>query len=160
MRGSMHYPHHLQNKRNLLRCLATDYFWLAFQVYWSISGDVSGQFTAAPPTCPGDIFNFSCTVGGDVNGFTTWRVGGTGSNIQCVLVHRYPSTVTCGPTNAQFKATPGTGFGTSSTSFSSTLSGTAISELDGTLVECFVLVNNADPGNRINGSALQILGQH
>ena len=118
-------------------------------------GDVAGQFTAAPPTCPGDTFTFRCTVGGDSNGFTTWRVD---RSSECPLVHRSSFSSICGPDNA-FTARPGTGFGTSATSFSSTLSDTATIVLNGTLVECFGPANNVDPGNRVGNNTLQIIGQ-
>ena len=36
-------------------------------------GDVAGQFTGAPPACPGDAFTFSCTVTGSMSGITIWR---------------------------------------------------------------------------------------
>ena len=117
-------------------------------------GDVTGQFTAPPPTCPGDTFTFRCTVG-DVNGETTWRVGG---NSQCPLSHQRRSTAVCGP-NREFQATPGIGFGmTSATSFTSTLSGTAVFTLNSTLVECFGPANNVLPENRVDSSTLQIIG--
>ena len=64
----------------------------------------------------------------------------------------------CGPGSA-FIAIPGTGFGTSATSFSSTLSGIATSELNGTLVECFGPDLSRDAENRVGGNRLQILGQ-
>ena len=118
-------------------------------------GDVTAQFTAAPPTCPGDTFTFRCNVTGDMSGFTTWRVGG---NSECNLLHRSTSFSICGLSDA-FTASFGTGFGTSATSFSSTLSGTATPALNGTLVECFGPANNVDPGNRVSSSTLQILGQ-
>ena len=121
------------------------------------SGDVDGQFTAAPPTCPGGTFTFRCTVTGDSDGFTTWRVNGSS---ECnALTHRISSSSSpCGPSNA-FTARPGTGFGTSGPTYSSTLSGTATSELDGILVECFGPANNVDPRNRVGGDTLQILGE-
>ena len=48
-------------------------------------GDVTGQFTALPPTCPGDTFTFRCTVGGYMSGYTIWRVDGGSS--ECSLTH-------------------------------------------------------------------------
>lgn len=120
-------------------------------------GDVAGQFTAALPTCPGDTFTFRCTVNGDVNGFTIWRVD---RSSECVLAHRSTSpSANCGQSNA-FIARSETGFGTNGPSFSSTLSGTAIPALNGTQVECFGPANNVDLGNRISGSILGILGQY
>ena len=119
-------------------------------------GDVTGQFTAAPPTCPGDTFTFTCTVTEDTNGVTLWRVGGSSV---CALLHSIVGASSyCGPGSA-FIATPGTGFGTSATSFSSTLSGIAISELNGTLVECFGPDLSRDAENRVGGNRLQIVGQ-
>ena len=116
-------------------------------------GDVAGQFTAAPPTCPGDTFTFRCTVTGDRNGVTIWRVGGSS---ECIFSHSTPgATSMCGP-GGVFKARIGTGFGPS---FSSTLSGTATSTLDDTLVECFGPALSRDAGNRVGGSILQISGQ-
>ena len=117
--------------------------------------NVAGQFTAAPPSCPGDVLTFRCTVTGDRNGVTIWRVN-AGSD--CNLVHRISSSSICGPSEV-FTARSGTGFGTNGPSFTSTLSGTATPTLNGTLVECFGPANNVDPGNRVGDSALQILGQ-
>jgi len=65
----------------------------------------------------------------------------------------------CGSGSA-FMATSGTGFGTSATLFSSTLSGTATSELNGTLVECFGPALSRDETNTVGKSMLQILGQY
>ena len=118
-------------------------------------GDAAGQFTAAPPTCPGDTFTFTCTVGGSMMNITIWRVG---RSSECTLVHRSTSSSICGPSDT-FTARSGTGFGTSATSFTSTLSGTATSELDGTVVECFGPANNVNLGNRVDSSTIQILGQ-
>ena len=116
---------------------------------------VTGQFTAAPPTCPGDTFTFRCTVTGEMSGSTIWRVGvGTP---ECTLAHTSTSSSICGPSDV-FTARSGTGFGTGATSFTSTLSGTATSTLNGTLVECFGQANNVDTEIRVNGSILQILG--
>ena len=124
-------------------------------ILYFISGDVSAQLTAPPPTCPGDTFSFRCTVSGDMSGFTIWRVGGSS---ECILLHRSTSSIICGPSD-DLIAIFGTGFGTSATFFSSTLNGTATPTLNGTLVECFGPANNIDPGNRVGSSALQILGQ-
>ena len=119
------------------------------------SGDVTGQFTAAPPTCPGGTMVFTCTVTGDVSGVTIWRVSGSS---ECLLSHNTAGTTsTCGPGSA-FTATSVTGFGTSATSFSSTLSGTATSALNGTLVECFGPDLNRTARNRVGDSTLQMLG--
>ena len=117
-------------------------------------GDAAGQFTAARPTCPGDTFTFRCSVSGNINGVTIWRVGGS---IECILVHSATSIAVCGNV---FTARPEAGFGTNGLSFSSTLSGTANPALNGTLVECFGPANNVDPGNRVGGSTLQIIGQY
>ena len=120
-------------------------------------GDVAGQFTGAPPTCPGDGFTFSCTVTGNMSGFTIWRVN---RSSECPLSHiSTTSSTICGPSNA-FTAKPGTGYGTSGTSFTSTLSGTADPALNGILIECFGPANNVDPGNRIDEGTLQILGKY
>ena len=119
-------------------------------------GDVAAQFTAPPPTCPGNNFTFRCNVTGDMSRITLWRVGGGSSS--CPLLHNSPGTPTCGP-GSVFTARAGSGFdqGTNATSFSSTLSGTATSELNGTLVECFAgLPSN---GNAVGNSTLQILGE-
>ena len=99
--------------------------------------DVSGQFTAPLLICPGDTFTFRCTVAEDWNGFTIWRVNGSS---ECILIHRIMSSLLCDV----FTARSETGFGTSSTSFSSTLSGTTNLALNGTLVECFGPANNVD----------------
>ena len=119
-------------------------------------GDVAGQFNAALPTCPGNIFTFRCNVTGDMSGITIWRVNGSS---ECILVRRSTSSSICGPSGT-FIARPGTGFGASATLFTSTLTGIATSTLDGTLVECFGPANNVDPGNRVGDSTLQILGQY
>ena len=78
---------------------------------------------------------------------------------ECNLFHRSNFSSICGPSDS-FTARPGSGFGTSATSFTSTLSGTADPALNGTLVECFGPANNVDPGNRINGSTFEILGKY
>ena len=117
-------------------------------------GDTAGQFTAPPPTCPSDTITFRCTVTGDSTGITIWRVGGS-SGSECFLSHNSPSdTQACGPGGA-FTATFDA---TSATSFSSTLSGTAILALDGTLVECFGPGLARDAGNMVGNSNLQIVG--
>ena len=121
-------------------------------------GNVAGQFTAAPPTCPGDTFTFRCTVTGNRNGVTIWRVGGSSD---CLLGHSTADLPgPCG-SGSPFTVTTGTGFGTSNaTSFSSTLSGTAAPTLDGTLVECFGPALSRDAENRVGNSLLQISGQY
>ena len=118
---------------------------------YSSPADVAGQFTAAPPTCPGVTFTFKCTVTGNMSGFTIWRVNG-GS--ECPLPHRTNGFSICGSDNA-FTAR---GFEASAFLFSSTLSGTATSALDGTLVECFGPNNSVDPGNMVGSSTLQMPG--
>ena len=119
-------------------------------------GHVAAQFTAPPSTCPGDTFTFRCNVTGDINRITIWRVNGSSS--LCILSHTSTSSTTCRP-NDDFRAIPGTGFGSNTTFYSSTLSGTATLAMDGTLVECFGPANNVDSENRVGGSTLQILGQ-
>ena len=100
---------------------------------------------------------FRCTVGGDNTGVTIWRVS---RSSECILVH---STVDaprpCGSGSA-FTARSETGFGTTATSFTSTLSGTATSALNGTLVECFGPGLARDATNTVGKSMLQILGQY
>ena len=64
----------------------------------------------------------------------------------------------CGLRNV-FTARSGTGFGTSATSYSSSLSGTATSELNGTLVECFGPAFSRDTDNRVGESTIQVLGK-
>ena len=110
------------------------------------------------PTCPGGTMIFTCTVTGDRDGVTLWRVGGSS---ECLLSHNTAGTTsTCGPGSA-FTATPGTGFGTTSaTSFSSKLSGNATSELNGTLVECFGPALSRVAGNRVGNSTIHILGNN
>ena len=66
---------------------------------------------------------------------------------------------TCGA-GGVFMATSGSEFGTSATFYSSTLSGTATLELNGTLIECFGPKLNREPGNRVGDSTLQILGEY
>ena len=81
---------------------------------------------------------------------------GSGSS-ECSLLHSKANAPgPCG-SGSLFTVTTGTGFGTSATSFSSTLSGTA---LNGTLVECFGPGLARDAENRVGISALQILGQY
>ena len=125
-------------------------------LYFS-SGDVAGQFIPAPSACSGNTLTFRCTVAGI--GTTLWRVNGS-SNL-CTLVHLSTSTDTCGPSGRidTFTAIPETGFGTSGPSYSSSLSGTASSALDGTLVECFGPVSSLDSGNRVGSSTIQVLGK-
>ena len=124
--------------------------------FFSTAGDVAGQFTAAPPTCPGDTFTFTCTVDGDMNGLTVWRVG---VSSECPLFHSDAGASSlCGPGSA-FMAAAGAGFGTNVTSFTATLRGTATSALDGTRVQCFPDANR-DPGNRVGDSNLQIIGMY
>ena len=119
------------------------------------SGYVTGQFTAAPPTCSGDTFSFTCTVVGNMDGITTWRVGGSS---ECPLSHRSTSSSSlCGPEN-DLTARSGIGFGSNGPSFSSTLSGTADTTLDGILFECFGPNNNVNPENRVGSSTFQIIG--
>ena len=65
----------------------------------------------------------------------------------------------CGPDNA-FTARAGIGFGTSGPSFSSSLSGTASSNMDSMLFECFGPDNNVHPGNRVGSGTLQIVGRY
>ena len=67
--------------------------------------------------------------------------------------------VPCGA-GSPFTVVTKTGFGTSGTSFSSTLSGYSTSELDGTLFECFGPAFSRDAKNMVGSSALQILGQY
>ena len=127
------------------------------------TGDVTGQLTAAPPTCPNDTFTFTCNVTADINGFTLWRVAGSttwseGGNRECPLLHRTSSSSICGPSNV-LTANSGTGFGASATSFTSTLSGTATPALNGTLVECFGLATSTDPGNLVGNGKLKVKGQ-
>ena len=125
-------------------------------VMYSPPDNVTGQFTAALPTCPGDTFTFSCTVTGDRSGITIWRVSGSRD---CALAHSSISSQICGPGDV-FTARAGTGFGpgTNATTFTSTLSSTATSALNGTLVECNGSANSVDPGNKVGGSTLHILG--
>ena len=122
--------------------------------FFFYADNVAGQFTAAPLVCPGETFTFRCTVTGNKSGVTTWIVNGSS---ECNLVHRSNSSSFCGPSD-RFTARSETGFGTSAPSFTSTLSGTVDPTMNGILVECFGPANNIDPGNRINGSNLEILG--
>ena len=126
------------------------------KLYFS-SGDVVGQLTAAPPTCPGDSFTFRCTVTGNMSGLTIWRVNSSTESSRCNLIHRTLSSPICGPGNV-FTARSESGFGTNGPSYSSTLSGTATTSLNGTLFECFGPANTVDPGNSINDSTFQIRG--
>ena len=116
-------------------------------------GNVLGQLTAAPPTCPGDTFTFRCNVTGDLRGITLWRAG-----VECILPHSTTNAPTPCGSGSPFVAASRTGFGTSAISYSSTLSGTATSELNGTLVECFGPAFSRDAENMVGKSTLQILG--
>ena len=120
--------------------------------------DVNGQLIAPPVTCSGNIFTYQCIVnGGGINGITIWRVDGSS---ECTLVHASAgNTARCGPQN-DFTATTRSGFGTSATSYSSTLSGIATTTLNGTLVECFGPGTNRDADNMVGSGTLQILGQY
>ena len=118
-------------------------------------GDVAGQLTAAPLTCPNDTFTFTCTVTGNISGITIWRVGTSGNITQLALVHRLTSNNSIG----LFTAKPGTGFGTNGPTFTSTLSGTATPALEGKPVECFGPANNVKNGNLVESSTLQIVGK-
>ena len=83
-----------------------------------------------------------------------------GGSSECSLVHSTADDPgPCG-SGSPFTVTTGTGFKTSGTSFSSTLSGTATSELDGTLVECFGPDFSRDADNMVGNSTLQILSQY
>ena len=125
------------------------------------SGNVTGQIIPPPPTCPGDTFTFSCTVTGDVSGTTIWRVNA--SSNWCSLAHLSTGNSSCCPIggNYIFTARTGTGFGpgTTATSFSSILSGTATPALNGTLVECYGPASNEDPGNMVGNSTILIRGK-
>ena len=90
-----------------------------------------------------------------MSGVTTWKVAGSS---ECILVHRVNSSSICGAQD-MFIATPGIGFGSNSSFFTSTLNVTANISLDGTLVECFGPANNIDPGNRVGGNNILVLGQ-
>ena len=81
-----------------------------------------------------------------------------GSN-ECGLLHNTASAPgPCG-NGSLFIVTTGTGFGTSATSFLSTLSGTATSALDDKVVECFGPAFSRDAGNLVGKSTIQIIGQ-
>ena len=81
-----------------------------------------------------------------------------GGSSECGLLHNTASAPgPCG-NGSLFIVTTGTGFGTSATSFSSTLSGTATLALNGTLVECFGPAFSKDAENNAGKSTLQILG--
>ena len=99
---------------------------------------------------------FTCNVTGDRNGVSTWRVDGS----ECLLSHNTAgASSTCGPGSA-FTARGLSGFGmTSATSFISTLSGTATSTLDDTLVECFGPGLASQPGSMVGDGTLQILSK-
>ena len=119
------------------------------------SGDVAGQLFAVLPNCFGDTFYFNCTVSGDMNGVIHWRVD---KKKGCLLPHTTIHDRPCWP-GSPFMATTEIGFGTDATSFSSTLSGTASSTLDGTLVECFGPAFSRDARNMVGNSTLHIIGQ-
>ena len=118
-------------------------------------GDVTAQFIAAPPTCPGDSLIFNCTVG-NKDGITVWRVGGRS---ECALVHSTQSDPQSCGSGSPFIVSTGTGFGTNATFFTSILKATAIPTLNGTLVECFGPVFSRGAGNLVGYSILQIFGE-
>ena len=127
-------------------------------------GDIVGNLTAVLPACPNDAFTFLCTVVGDSDGAIHWRVETNENTRECILPHstmRDPHP--CG-SGSPFIARTETGFETTdATSFTSTLSGIATSELNGTLVECFVqhpeefLCRSSE--NMVGNITLEILGQ-
>ena len=82
-----------------------------------------------------------------------------GGSSECSLVHNTADDPSPCGSGSPFTVTTGTGFGTSATSFSSTLSGTATPELNGTLVECFGPAFSRDAGNMVGRSTVQIFGQ-
>ena len=83
-----------------------------------------------------------------------------GGSSECTLAHSTAgASSTCGAGSA-FTAIPGAEFGTSATFYSSTLSGIATSELNGTLVECFGPDLNRTAENRVGKSTFWILGQY
>ena len=78
---------------------------------------------------------------------------------ECSLVHNTASAPgPCG-VGSPFTVGTGTGFGTSATSFTSSLSGTANSALNDTLIECFGPTFSRDAGNMVGSSTVQIFGQ-
>ena len=118
------------------------------------SGDVAGQLSAVLPNCFGDTFTFNCTVTGDMDGVIHWKV----DNKECILPHSTMHDRPCW-SGSPFRATTGIGFGTNTSFYSSTLSGTASSTLDGTLVECFGPDFSRDTENMVGNRTLQIIGQ-
>ena len=130
---------------------------MCYRKYIPHPGDVIAQLTAAPPTCPGNIFTFKCNVTGDVNGVTLWRVGGSK---ECLLSHSTAGASSiCGLGNTAFTATSRTGFGTSAFYFISTMSVMASPTLNGTLVECFGPAFSKEDGNIVGRSTLQLTCQ-
>ena len=110
--------------------------------------NVGGEFTAPPPTCPCDTITFECTVAGDTNGGTWWRLDD--GSTSCTLLHEDTSIIDhCSVFTAMFE-------NTSATSFPTTLSSTATPALNGTLVECL----GPSSGSAIVGSStIQIIGK-
>ena len=83
-----------------------------------------------------------------------------GGSSECSLLHSTASAPrTCGSGSA-FTVTPGTEFGTSATSFLSTLSGTATLALNGTLVECFGPGLDRVAENTVGNTTMQVIGQY
>ena len=101
---------------------------------------------------------FTCTVTGDMSGTTIWRVND--SSKWCTLPHVSTGGTSCSSSEGShaFTAIPGTEFGTSATSYSSTLSGTATSALNGTLVECFGPAVKTELWNRVGMGTILIVG--
>ena len=134
---------HAISINKIMPCIIDEY---DFKLFPGTS-NVAGQFIAAPPTCPGDTICFECTVAGDTNGVTFWRVDGGSSS--CTLLHWDTSvTSTCNAFTAMIETV-------SASSFLSTLSGTATPELDGTLVEC---IGPNVPGTTVGSGTIQITG--
>ena len=116
-------------------------------------GDTTGQLNETLPSCLGDNFTFTCTVGGNRNGVTIWRVGG---RIECFLPHTTQfGPAPCGTEDDGFTVVSSTGFTTNGTTFTSILTGTMTSGLRGMQVECS---GPAFRGNIVGNSTLQIVG--
>ena len=73
--------------------------------------NVGGEFTAPPPTCPCDTITFECTVAGDTNGGTWWRLDD--GSTSCTLLHEDTSIIDhCSVFTAMFENTSATSFPT------------------------------------------------
>ena len=122
---------------------------------------VAGQFLAAPPTflvipSPSDVLLLAAVTKSPSG---EWVEGPV--NVHCYTVQQVPLVRVGLVVLSMLQLGLGFNFGTTSaTSFTSTLSGTATSALNGTMVECFGPGLAREPENVVRKNAIQILGLH